>query len=163
MFTINKTSKYCNEDNYLNKKRVITNMFIVDWLKQIFKKPEKTQSHTLESIYFAEKEEIEEIHSLWDYIKLIENTQASHISGVVGFDEWVPMEEILRRIKEVFGVEYKNNRSLYPYIKTLADIGLLETNSVGGRKKWRKKDVLIKIKAKKEEKETEKESVKAQN
>ena len=59
MFTINKNSKYCNEDNYLNKKRVITNMFIVDWLKQIFKKPEKTQSHTLESIYFAEKEEIE--------------------------------------------------------------------------------------------------------
>jgi len=89
---------------------------------------------------------VEEIHSVWDYIKFIEQSQAHHICSVLGFEEWITMEEILRRIKEIFGIEYKNERSLYPYIKTLVDCGFLETTAFGGKMKWRKKEVLIKIK-----------------
>lgn len=153
-----KHGNYNYHDNYLNRKIVITTMSVITWIKKLFSKQEETSSVLQESIY-KQEEEIEEIHSVWDYINLIENTQAAHISAVVGFDEWVAMGEILRRIKEIFRIEYKNDRSLYPYIKTLVDVGLLETSNVGGRKKWRKKDVLIKIKGKNKE-ETVKETVK---
>ena len=93
----------------------------------------------------------EEIRSVWDHLKLVENTQAFHMAAVIGFDEWVDMEEIRRRILALFGIEYKNEKSLYPYLKTLSDIGLFEATSAGGRRKWRKKDLIIIIKAKKEE------------
>ncbi len=98
---------------------------------------------------------IDQIHSVWDYLKFKENTQAFHLANVLGFDEWVDMEEIRRRINELFGADYRNERSLYPYLKTLTDIGLIESNSVGGRMQWRKHDLLVKI----EEKESEKKPV----
>ncbi len=134
-------------------------MFLIDFFKKIlsgvaFGRESDFQKQKSESIYGVNPE-IEEIHSIWDYIKLNENTQAAHIAATLGFDEWISMDEILRRIRELFGMGYKNDRSLYPYIKTLVDVGLIETSSVGGKKKWRKKDVLIKIRTKKE-KETEK-------
>ncbi|MCX6798580.1 MAG: hypothetical protein NTW59_00610 [Candidatus Diapherotrites archaeon] len=93
------------------------------------------------------------LHSVWDYLRFRENTQAFHISGVLGFEEWVGMDEIRRRVREIFGVEYKNERSLYPYLKTLGDMGLVENSDAGGRRQWRKKDVLIKIVLKSGEKE----------
>ena len=111
--------------------------------------------------YKAEKL-VEEIHSLWDYIKFNEQSQAHHICSILGFEEWVDMEEILRRIKELFGAEYQNERSLYPYIKTLVDCGLVETTAFGGKRKWRKKEVLIKIKSKTTEKR-ETEEIQAKN
>jgi len=92
----------------------------------------------------------EEVHSIWDYLTFTENSQAFHLVGVVGFEEWVDMEEIKRRIEEVYGIKYGNDRSLYPYIKTLADAGLFESTSAGGRRKWRKRDLLIKLGTKKE-------------
>ena len=61
----------------------------------------------VENIYAVESEEFQEIHSVWDYLKLTEHTQAFHVSSVVGFEEWVSMEEIRRRILELFGIEYK--------------------------------------------------------
>jgi len=85
----------------------------------------------------------QEIHTLWDYLTFRENTQAHHLSTVIGFEELVDMDEIRRRIQEIFHVEYKNERSLYPYLKTLVDIGLFETMDVGGKRKWRKKPVLL--------------------
>lgn len=94
-------------------------------------------------------ESIDEIHSVWDYLRFQEHTQAFHITNVVGFDEWVAMDEIRRRVTDLFNVSYKNERSLYPYIKTLVDIGLMETSNVGGKRKWRKKDLMIKIKVSK--------------
>ncbi len=130
-------------------------MSILDFFKTLFKKREEEQKK--EKSIYEEKEKIEEIHSIWDYIKLNENTQAFHISSVIGFEEWISMEEILRRIKELFGMDYKNQRSLYPYIKTLVDCGFVETSNVGGKKKWRKKDILIKIEKEKKEKEQERE------
>lgn len=91
------------------------------------------------------------IISIWDVLAFKENTQAYHLNSVIGFEEWVDMEEILRRIKELFGIEYKNFRSLYPYLKTLVDLGLMETTSVGGRRKWRKLPLLVKTKQEKTE------------
>ena len=64
------------------------------------------------------------------------------------------MDEIRRRIWDLFQIEYKNDRSLYPYLKTMVDLGLIETSNIGGRRKWRKKDLLVKLNEKKELKET---------
>ena len=107
---------------------------------------------TEQASIYPEAEVTLEVYSIWDYLAFIANTQAFHLSKVIGFDEWVSMEEIKRRVKELFGVNYKNDRSLYPYIKTLVDSGLFEASNVGGKRKWRKKDLLIKSK-----KQTEKE------
>lgn len=106
------------------------------------------------------EEDIEEIHTVWDYLKFQENTQAFHISSVIGFEEWISMEEMRRRIKDVFGIDYLNNRSLYAYIKTMGDIGLFEIINTGGKRRWRKRELLIRIKAGKKrvkEEETNKE------
>lgn len=117
---------------------------------------------------YDEKEEPEterEVRSLWDFLSFAENTQAYHLVNVIGFDEWVDMQEIRRRIKELFGMEYKNERSLYPYLKTLVDINLIETTNIGGRRKWRKKELLFEIVSEKktekgDKKEKQKEKVK---
>lgn len=82
--------------------------------------------------------------NVWEYIKPKENTQAEHVLTVITFDEWQDMDEIRKKIKDKFFIEYKHEKSLYPYIKTLVDIGLLETNSVGGKRKWKKKELAIK-------------------
>ena len=113
---------------------------------EIFKRLELWSSEEQEKVYFQPAKPaggLEEIHSIWDYIRFKENTQAFHMAKVLGFEEWVDMAEIRRRIKEVFGVEYKNERSLYPYIKTMDDLGLMESTNAGGRRQWRKKDILI--------------------
>jgi hypothetical protein len=108
----------------------------------------------------AKTSPLRQVHSVWDNLQFKENTQAFHLSGVVGFEEWVDMGEIRRRIKEIFGAEYKNERSLYPYLKTLSDIGLVESTDVGGKRQWRKKDILVKI-APVEEKSPEGQPVKS--
>jgi hypothetical protein len=82
--------------------------------------------------------------NIWQYIKAKENTQAEHVLTVITLDEWIDMDEIRKRIKDKFFIEYKHEKSLYPYIKTLVDIGLLETNAVGGKRKWKKKELMIK-------------------
>jgi hypothetical protein len=100
---------------------------------------------------FQKKEIFEEFQSIWEHLSLRENSQAFFISNVVGFEEWISMDEILRRIEEIFGIKFKNKRSLYPYIKTMVDLNLMESLSVGDKMKWRKKETLIKIKKKKKE------------
>jgi len=132
---------------------------IIKKIRAIFGPKEKlTEKSSYETIYEEiEKEEKEEIHSLWNYFKISENSQAAHLSAVVGFYEWITMEDIRNKIKEFFGIEYKNERSLYPYIKTFVDLGLFETTDIGGRRKWRKKEVIIRTKSKKEDNEMGKE------
>ena len=85
------------------------------------------------------------IINLWDYLVFNENTQANHITKKLNYEEWNTMEEILRRVKELFVIEYLNDRSLYPYIKTLVDTGLLEVNMSGGKMRWKKKGLLVSI------------------
>lgn len=94
----------------------------------------------------------DEIHSVWDYLNFRPNTQAFHLSTVLSFDEWIDMAETRRRIKDLFKAEYKNERSLYPYLKTLTDIGLVESTSIGGRMQWRKQDLLMNVSKKEGEK-----------
>ncbi|MFH0969873.1 MAG: hypothetical protein V1776_00195 [Candidatus Diapherotrites archaeon] len=84
--------------------------------------------------------------NLWDHLTFKEGTQAHHITKVLDYEEWVSMEEILRRVNELFGITYQNERSLYPYLKTLVDSGLLEANMVGGKMKWRKKNLIVSVK-----------------
>ncbi len=119
---------------------------IVKSLQRLFPKEQTTANEGPKT--YTKERIVEEIHSIWDYIRFVEQSQAHHICSILGFDEWVDMEEILRRIKEIFGAEYKNERSLYPYVKTLVDTGLVETTAFGGKRKWRKKEVLIKIQKK---------------
>ena len=134
-------------------------MSIVDFLKKLFKKEQPTlnpkETTQNEQIYQENltKEDLEtHIMSIWDVLKCNEHTQAYHLVSVIPYDEWVDMDEIRRRIWDLFQIEYKNDRSLYPYLKTMVDLGLIETSNIGGKRKWRKKDLLIKLeeKAKKE-------------
>ncbi|MCX8158392.1 MAG: hypothetical protein N3D73_01880 [Candidatus Diapherotrites archaeon] len=99
--------------------------------------------------------EVDNFVSIWDYLQFRENTQAWHLSKTIGFEEWVSMKEIMRRIKELFGIEYKHEKSLYPYLKALTDSGLFETIDVGGIRKWRKKEILIKLKTERVEREVD--------
>ena len=129
-------------------------MKIIDFFKKIFgKKIEKIENKPKEPIYTQEtsKPKKVSIKSVWDILKFNDNTQEYHLSSVIRFDEWVTMDEIRRRIFELFQIDYKNERSLYPYLKTLVDIGLIESTNVGGKRKWRKKDLLIKIEEEEEE------------
>jgi len=124
-------------------------MSLFNTVKALFRVlfPVKEEKEESGSIY-SKDEVLEEVHSLWDYIKFNSQSQAFHICNVLGFEEWTSMDEVLRRIKEIFGVYYKNERSLYPYIKTLVDCGLLETSGFSGKKHWRKSDLLIKVEEK---------------
>jgi hypothetical protein len=80
--------------------------------------------------------------NVWNYLSFKEGSQAHHITKVLDFEEWIPMEEILRRVNELFGIQYQNERSLYPYLKTLVDAGLLEASMLGGKMRWRKKNLM---------------------
>ena len=91
--------------------------------------------------------------NLWEYLKFREGTQAHHIIQTLDFEEWTPMEEILRRVNELFGIHYQNERSLYPYLKTLVDSGLLEASVVGGKMRWKKKSLLVTVSELEEEAE----------
>ncbi len=93
--------------------------------------------------------------NVWDHLTFKEGTQAHHITRVLDYEEWVGMEEVLRRVNELFGITYQNERSLYPYLKTLVDAGLLEANMVGGKMRWRKKNLIISVKELIEEEERE--------
>ena len=103
--------------------------------------------------YVEAKKGEKSVISVWDVLRLTEHTQAFHLVSVIRFDEWVTMDEVRRRIFELFQVDYENERSLYPYLKTMVDLGLIESTNIGGKRKWRKKDLLVKVEIKKEEKE----------
>jgi len=134
-------------------------MKLINFFKNLFKKEtalKEAETTIKEDIYKEEDETVAnkvEIASIWDYLEFNENTQAAHLSSVIRYDEWVSMDEIRRRIWDLFQIDYKNERSLYPYLKTMVDLGLIETSNIGGKRKWRKKDLLIKIEKKKKEKE----------
>ena len=134
-------------------------MSFIDFLKSLFK-AKKIMAEAApkvaegpQELYKTEDQGEKEIRSVWDILQFNENTQAFHLASVIRFDEWVDMDEVRRRIMELFQIDYQNERSLYPYLKTLVDVGLVETNNIGGKRKWRKRDLLIKVDKKKEKKE----------
>lgn len=135
-------------------------MSILNFLKKIFVKNNiqvaKSESITDNAIYSEKQAKADnetQILSIWDIIKCTEHTQAYHLVSVIPYDEWIDMNEIMRRIWDLFQIEYKNDRSLYPYLKTMVDLGLIETSNIGGKRKWRKKDLLVKMNQNKAEKE----------
>ena len=117
--------------------------FLLNLLGDEPKKTEK-QSGTAESSK-PTAPPIPEVVSVWDLVDFKDNTQAAHLNQVIGFDEWIDMEEIRRRIMELFRIQYKNERSLYPHLKTLCDLGFFETTDAGGKRKWRKRDLLVNL------------------
>lgn len=149
-------SNYGAYNNNMPLKRLLRRLF------GAFKRVDQwSQTPGDSSIYIESKktEEKQTLLSVWDILRFRDNTQAYHLNGVLGFDEWVDMEEIRRRVYEIFGAEYKNFRSLYPYLKTLVDLGLMETTSAGGRRKWRKIALLVSVREKEGGKEEKKEVV----
>jgi hypothetical protein len=133
-------------------------MKIVDFIKKMLGIDVKTPSiMRSEGEKTQEKDILEKsetlIISLWDYLNFNEHTQAFHLKSILNFNEWLTMDEIRRRIMDLFQIDYQNERSLYPYLKTLVDTGLIETNNIGDKRKWRKKELLIKIEKKKKETE----------
>ena len=94
-------------------------------------------------IYDFSKISNEKINTIWDIIKIRENTQAEHIITCLPDDEWVDMEDLKNRIKLQYNVEYQNEKSLYPYIKTLTDINLIKVNNSGKKRTWKKNIIII--------------------
>jgi len=139
-------------------KVVITG--ILETLRQLFGITPKATQKVVESAPVSVGKKAFEVRSIWDFLQFNEHTQAFHLASVIRFDEWASMDEVRRRIFELFQIDYENERSLYPYLKTMVDIGLIETNNIGGKRKWRKKDLLIKIE--KEEKEAQKQEQSAE-
>jgi hypothetical protein len=133
---------------------------ILEVIRKMFGLGPKMQEKQAQAVTVSETRKKLEVRSIWDFLQFNEHTQAFHLASVIRFDEWVTMDEIRRRIFELFQVDYENERSLYPYLKTMVDIGLIETNNIGGKRKWRKKDLLIKIE--RDEKEAEKQEISAQ-
>jgi len=84
-----------------------------------------------------------EINTIWDILKIKENTQAEHIIKSTPADKWVTMDEIRHNIKMQFNVEYINEKSLYPYLKTLVDINLIKMNNIGKKRTWKKNIIVI--------------------
>ncbi len=84
-----------------------------------------------------------EINTIWDILKIKENTQAEHIIKSTPADKWVTMDEIRHNIKIQFNVEYINEKSLYPYLKTLVDINLIKMNNIGKKRTWKKNIIVI--------------------
>ena len=132
-------------------------MSLINFLKSFFKRNTPTAGPIMMpgggTTYVEGKKGEKSVISVWDVLRLTEHTQAFHLVSVIRFDEWVTMDEVRRRIFELFQVDYENERSLYPYLKTMVDLGLIESTNIGGKRKWRKKDLLVKVEIKKEEKE----------
>ena len=154
--------------HYINDEKKVVMMGIIETLKQILGINQKVAQASTQTMVVSETKKRVEVRSIWDFLQFNEHTQAFHLASVIRFDEWVTMDEVRRRIFDLFQVDYENERSLYPYLKTMVDVGLIESNNIGGKRKWRKKDLLIKIEKeiKEEEKEaqTEKEvKIEAQN
>ena len=138
--------KFLSKYNHYYKYMANVITMIKTAISRLFRSQPTTEA---EKPLYSEEPFVEEVHSIWDYLKIREHTQAYHIISIVGFEEWISMDEILRRIKEIFGIEYKNERSLYPYIKTLVDCGLMETTNFGGKQRWRRKDLIVRVADKK--------------
>jgi len=100
-----------------------------------------------ESIRQINIEELKnELNTIWDLLKIKDNTQAEHIIKSLSPDKWTTMEELRQNIKLEFNIEYKNEKSLYPYLKTLTDINLIKINNTGKKRTWKKNIIIIKEK-----------------
>jgi len=104
----------------------------------------KNQTEKINTVKTITIEELKnEINTIWDIIKIKENTQAEHIIKSMPPDKWITMDELRQNIKLNFNIEYTNEKSLYPYLKTLVDINLIRMNNVGKKRTWKKNIIII--------------------
>ncbi len=102
------------------------------------------QSKTEDAIRTITIKELKnEINTIWDIIKIKENTQAEHIIKCMPTNKWITMDELRQNIKLEFNVEYTNEKSLYPYLKTLVDVNLIKMNNIGKKRTWKKNIIII--------------------
>jgi len=117
---------------------------IIENRPQIIKKNQ--QDETIRTVTIEELKN--EINTIWDIVKIKENTQAEHIIKCTPSDKWITMDELRQSIKLQFNVEYTNEKSLYPYLKTLVDINLIKMNNIGKKRTWKKNIIIIENKIK---------------
>lgn len=128
-------SNNLSKDTYLEKERILE-------LKYLNNKNNITQDNTQTAD--VEDISIKQLNTIWDILKVKENTQAEHIITSIPSDKWITMDEIRHNIKLNFNVEYSNEKSLYPYLKTLTDINLIKLNNTGKKRTWKKNVIFIK-------------------
>lgn len=140
-----------NNTNTISKTNTMTNTIQTQQLQNQQLKLKNLNIKTINNekeidstkIYDFSKISNEKINTIWDIIKIRENTQAEHIITCLPDDEWVDMEDLKNRIKLQYNVEYQNEKSLYPYIKTLTDINLVKVNNSGKKRTWKKNIIII--------------------
>ena len=136
-----KNTKY-NSENYQNQsnQKILEQQPTLNYNQNINSKIEIKESTKIYDITRIDKTKI---NTIWDIIKAKENTQAEHILNCLPEDQWIDMEELKQRIKLQYNIEYQNEKSLYPYIKTLTDINLIKLNNAGKKRTWKKNIILI--------------------
>lgn len=160
----NYSNYHLNQNNYPTNENITnlnTNTNNTTNTKNANINPNTIQTHKLElkniniksttnnqkidstKIYDVSKINNQNINTIWDIIKARENTQAEHIINCLPDDEWVDMVDLKNRIKLQYNVEYQNEKSLYPYIKTLTDINLVKVNNSGKKRTWKKNIIII--------------------
>jgi DNA mismatch repair ATPase MutL len=122
---INKNQNQSLEQKHIFKKEINLN-----------NKKNKEKIYTVEQIH-------NKIKTIWDVLNIKENTQAEHLLSVIPSDEWINMDDIKKRINLEFNIEYKNSKSLYPYLKTLTDINLIKVNNTGRKRSWKKNIIIL--------------------
>ncbi len=151
-YQLNETIQNTNNNtNIISKTNTMTNTIQTQQLQNQQLKLKNLNIKTINNekeidstkIYDVSKISNEKINTIWDIIKIRENTQAEHIITCLPDDEWVDMEDLKNRIKLQYNVEYQNEKSLYPYIKTLTDINLVKVNNSGKKRTWKKNIIII--------------------
>jgi transposase len=149
---INEHTKNLNVINKNNNEKLITNTKTNnntkinnnDFQKQESKEILKNEYEIKQEPKIYTVEQLQnKINTIWDILRIKENTQAEHLIKVIPSDQWIDMEEIKQRIKLEFNIEYKNEKSLYPYLKTLTDINLIKLNNTGKKRSWKKNIIII--------------------
>ncbi|MDD3178075.1 MAG: hypothetical protein PHR26_00990 [Candidatus ainarchaeum sp.] len=129
-----------NNKNELNNNKIQINENIENQI-YIKKTTDNKNIHEIQTITIQELKN--NLNTIWDIIKIKENTQAEHIIKSIPSDNWTTMDELRQNIKLEFGIEYKNEKSLYPYLKTLTDINLIKVNNTGKKRTWKKNIIIL--------------------
>lgn len=146
--TINNSNNFDQLNNTLPNKQkpseIIQERDIINKQQNELQLKQTTDNKIITDVQTVTIQEFKnKLNTIWDVIKVKENTQAEHIIKSIPTDNWTTMDEIRQNIKIEFGIEYKNEKSLYPYLKTLTDINLIKVNNTGKKRTWKKNIIII--------------------
>jgi hypothetical protein len=139
---INQNNINNNDTDYNNKN--INTSYIIEKNQKLLKNEfiNDNKKQDISKIYNIQEIE-NKLKTIWDIIKINEDTQAEHLLKSIPTDQWVTMDEIKKKILLEFNIEYKNDKSLYPYLKTLVDINLIKINNTGKKRSWKKNIIIL--------------------